>query len=174
MTNHRHKDVGLILTEFVDIVSKNGCLLLNIGPRADGTIPEEEAEILREIGAWLEVNGDAIYGSRPWKIYSEGPTETVEGHLSEQRNKPMGAQDIRFTTQGDTLYAAALGLAEAEWTIRSLRAGAEHLEGRTVSRVPLLGYDGDLEWSQRSDALAIRSPASSGARHVYVFEVTWE
>ncbi len=172
VTNHRYKDVRLILTEFVDIVAKNGCLLLNIGPKADGTIPEKEAEILREIGAWLKVNGEAIYGSRPWKIHGEGPTETVEGHLSEQRNEPMGPEDIRFTTKGPTLYATALGLAEDEWTIESLRAGSEHLGGRTVSQVRLLGHDGDLAWSQRPDALAIQSPESSAARHAYVFKVT--
>ncbi len=174
VTNHRYKDVRLILTEFVDIVSKNGCLLLNVGPRADGTIPAKEAEMLREIGAWLQVNGEAIYGSRPWKIYGEGPTETVEGHLSEERNRPMGPEDIRFTTKGDALYATALGLAEQEWTIESLRAGSDLLEGRTVSRVRLLGHDGDLKWSQRSDALAIRNPGLSLGKHAYVFEMTLE
>ena len=172
VANHRYKDVGLILTEFVDIVSKNGCLLLNVGPRADGTIPEREAEILREIGSWLKTNGQAIYGSRPWRIYGEGPTETVEGHLSEQRNKRFGPEDIRFTTQGGTLYATALGLAEKEWTIESLRAGADHLEGRTVSGVRLLGYEGSLDWSQRKDALAIRSPGINAGDHAFVFELT--
>ena len=172
VTNHRYKDVRLILTEFVDIVSKNGCLLLNVGPRADGSIPAKEAEMLREIGAWLQINGEAIYGSRPWKIYGEGPTKTVEGHLSEERNKQMGPEDIRFTSKGDALYATALGLAAQEWTIESLRAGSEHLEGRTVSAVRLLGHDGELEWSQRSDALAIRNPQLSLAKHAYVFEVT--
>ena len=174
VTNHRYKDVRQILTEFVDIVSKNGCLLLNIGPKADGTIPEKEAEMLREIGAWLKVNGEAIYGTRPWKIYGEGPTETVEGHLSEERNKPLGSEDVRFTTKGDMLYATALGLAEREWMIESLRAGSEHLNGRAVSQVRLLGHDDDLEWSQGPDALVIRRPASSHARHAYVFAVSLE
>ena len=174
VTNHRYKDVRLILTEFVDIVSKNGCLLLNIGPRADGTIPQREAEMLRKIGGWLEINGEAIYGSRPWKIYGEGPTETVEGHLSEERNRPMGPEDIRFTTKGETLYATALGLADSEWTIESLRADSEHLDGHAVSKVRLLGHDADLEWSQGPDALVIRRPALGSDRYAYVFEVTLE
>ena len=169
--NHRYKDVRLILTEFVDIVSKNGCLLLNVGPKADGSIPEKEAAMLREIGAWLEVNGEAIYGSRPWRVYGEGPTETVEGHLSEERNERLGPEDIRFTTKGDALYATALGLAEKEWTIESLRAGSEHLDGRSVSQVRLLGYEGDLEWLQGPEALSISNPGESDARHAYVFEV---
>ena len=130
--------------------------------------------MLREIGAWLQTNGEAIYGSRPWKIYGEGPTKTVEGHLSEERNKQLGPEDIRFTSKGDALYATALGRAEQEWTIESLRTGSEHLEGRAVSRVRLLGHDGALEWSQRSDALAIRNPGPSLAKHAYVFEVTLE
>jgi len=171
VTNHRYKDVGLIVTEFVDIVSKNGCLPLNIGPRADGTIPEEEAAMLREIGAWLRVNGEAIYGSRPWKIYGEGPTETVEGHLSEQQNKPMGAEDIRFTTQGETLYASALGLAEKEWRIRTLATDSPHLDGKKIAGVSLLGYDGVLIWAQEADALIIESPGSNAGEYAFVFKI---
>ena len=171
--NHRYKDVGLIVTEFVDIVSKNGCLLLNIGPRPDGTIPDEEAAMLREIGAWLRVNGRAIYGSRPWKVYGEGPTETVEGHLSEQRNQRMGAEDIRFTTKGDTLYATALGLADDEWRIRTLGKSSPELEGQTISGVTLLGHDGEIDWSQDNDALVIKSPGKGAGEHAWVFELAF-
>ena len=174
VTNHEYKDVGLILTEFVDIVSKNGCLLLNIGPKADGTIPEEEAETLRAIGGWLDVNGEAIYGSRPWTIYGEGPTETVEGHLSERQNKRMGAEDIRFTTQGDTLYATALGLADDRWRIRTLGSDSEHLQGKKIAAVSLLGYAGELEWVQNADALVIDSPGADAGEYAYVFKVTFE
>jgi alpha-L-fucosidase len=129
VTNHRYKDVGLIVTEFVDIVSKNGCLLLNIGPKADGTIPEEEAAMLREIGAWLRVNGEAIYSSRPWKVFGEGPTETVEGHLSEQRNKPMGAEisasphKVRRSTRPPLDLPTRNGASE-RW-VRTLRTSTE-------------------------------------------------
>lgn len=174
VTNHEYKDVGLIVTEFVDIVAKNGCLLLNIGPRADGTIPEEEAEMLRSIGRWLDVNGEAIYGSRPWKTWGEGPTETVEGHLSERRNKPMGAEDIRYMTKGETLYAAALGLADKEWRMPSLGAGSEHLNGKKIAGVTLLGYDGELEWDQASDGLVVKSPGEGAGEYAYVFKLKLE
>ncbi len=174
VSNHKYKDVGLILTEFVDIVSKNGCLLLNIGPKADGTIPDQEAAMLREIGAWLKVNGEAIYGSRPWKIYGEGPTKTVEGHLSERQNPRMGAADIRYTTQGDTLYATALGLPEKEWRIRTLGSGSEQLDGRKISGVTLLGYGGTLDWRQDQDALVIQSPGESAGKYAYVFKLAFE
>ena len=162
------------MTNFVDIVSKNGCLLLNIGPKADGTIPEEEAAMLRDIGGWLKVNGEAIYGSRPWKIYGEGPTETVEGHLSEQRNEPLGAQDIRYTTQGDTVYATALGLAEKEWRITTLGANSEHLDGAVLTGISLLGYGGELDWRQTDDALIIQSPGEDAGQYAYVFKLAFD
>lgn len=171
VSNHRYKEVGMIVTNFVDIVSKNGCLLLNIGPRPDGTIPDEEAEMLRSIGRWLKTNGEAIYGSRPWKIYGEGPTETVEGHLSEQRNKPMGAEDFRYTVQGDQLYVTALGLAD-EYRIKTAGASSEHLDGE-ITGVELLGYDGEIEWRQDDDALVIQSPGPNVGEYAYVFKLSF-
>ena len=96
------------MDDLVDIVSKNGCLLLNVGPRADGTIPDEDREILLSIGKWLKINGEAIYETTPWKIYGEGPTGTSTGHLAESKDKPFTAEDIRFTAKGDSLYVIAL------------------------------------------------------------------
>jgi len=173
VTNQRYKDVGLILTEFVDIVSKNGCLLLNIGPKADGTIPEKEAEMLREIGGWLKVNGEAIYGSRTWKTWGEGPTETVEGHLSEQRNKRLTAEDIRYTTKGDQLYAIALGWSGNGWKMPSLASGSEHLAGKKVTSVELLG-GGPSEFTQGADALVVKAPSQKPNEYAYVFKIGLE
>src|SRR5208283_4523826 len=75
--NDTFRSPGSLVDDLVDIVSKNGCLLLNIGPKPDGTIPEQAERILLEMGRWLEVNGEAVYGTRPWKIFGEGPTEVV-------------------------------------------------------------------------------------------------
>ena len=174
VTNHRYKDVGLILTEFVDIVSKNGCLLLNIGPKPDGTIPEQEAQMLRDIGTWLKVNGEAIYSSRPWKIYGEGPTETVEGHLSEQRNPRLTAEDIRYTTKGEQLYAIALGWPTQEWRMTALGSGSEHLAGKKVASLELLGASGEPQWEQGDEALVIQPPAEKPNEYAYVFKVGLE
>ena len=81
--NHDYKSATSLIHDLVDIVSKNGALLLNIGPRPDGTIPEPEQKLLGEIGEWLSVDGEAIYGTRPWHIFGEGPTEIVEGAFND-------------------------------------------------------------------------------------------
>ncbi|MCP5119805.1 MAG: alpha-L-fucosidase, partial [bacterium] len=144
---------------------------LNIGPKPDGAIPEKEAEMLREIGAWLKVNGEAIYITRPWKTWGEGPTETVEGHLSEQRNKRLTAEDIRYTTNGDQLYAIALGWPEKEWRMGLLGLGSAHLAGQKVASLELLGSTAKLNWNQGDDALVIERPADKPNEYAYVFKV---
>ena len=84
-----YKTAASLIGDLVDIVSKNGALLLNIGPRPDGTIPEPEQEILLEIGRWLAQNGEAIYGTRPWNVYGEGPTEVPEGSFTDTKRQAL-------------------------------------------------------------------------------------
>ena len=103
------KSAQYVITNLVDIVSKNGNLLLNIGPKPDGTITDEETNVLLGTGKWLTINGEAIYGTRPWKIFGEGPTESASGSFADQKI-PFTAKDIRFTTKGKTLYAITLGI----------------------------------------------------------------
>src|ERR1019366_4087283 len=92
-----YKTVESIVHDFLDVVSKNGALLLNIGPKADGTIPDAEQEMLLEIGRWLSVNGEGIYGSRPWKVFGEGPTQVVEGSFTDTKRAAFTHEDVRFT-----------------------------------------------------------------------------
>jgi alpha-L-fucosidase len=134
-----NKSADELIDILVDIVSKNGCLLLNIGPRADGTIPEQQEKTLLDIGSWLSVNGEAIYGSRPWKIFGEGVTAENEGMFSEFKSKPYTGQDIRFTTRGGYVYAICLDWPGESMWVKNIRPG----DGTKIS---LLGFDEPLEW----------------------------
>lgn len=110
-----------LIQQLVDIVSKNGCLLLNVGPRPDGIIPEQAQQILLDMGRWLSINDEAVYGTRPWTVYGEGPTKVKGGSFNDTATKGYTAQDIRFTTKGDALYAIAMEWpGDGKLTLKSL------------------------------------------------------
>ncbi len=134
-----------VVDYLVDVVSKNGNLLINIGPRADGTIPEVMQSCLRQVGEWLKVNGEAIYGSHYWDTYKDG--------------------DVRFTRKGNVLYAIAL-----EWPEDDLRLTS--LAGKHVSKVELLGSSEPLKWTQEAAALIIHPPSKRTGRFAYTFRIT--
>jgi len=96
--DEEYKTAGALIGALADIVSKNGTLLLNFGPKPDGTITKADRDVLLGIGGWLKINGEAIYGTRPWKVFGEGPTDVPEGHFTDTTRKPFTAADIRFTT----------------------------------------------------------------------------
>ena len=166
-----YKQVNRIVDDFVDIVSKNGCLLLNIGPKKDGTIPEEEQRMLKDIGAWLKINGEAIYKSRPFAVFGEGPTGTVTGHLSENKNKPYVSEDFRYTANNDCVYAFVLDKPEnGKVLFKSLGKSAGHLQN-DVRQVTLLGHEGDIQWSQTDDHLSVQLPENDPCNFVLVLKV---
>ncbi len=146
------KSAQYIITNLIDIVSKNGNLLLNIGPRSDGTITEEETQTLLTTGKWLAVNGEAIYATRPWKIFGEGVTESASGSYHDQK-KPFTPQDIRFTTKSDTLYAIALGKPVTNTSIKAL--GLQAGNG-SIASIELVGSHEKVAWTQQDPALIIR------------------
>jgi alpha-L-fucosidase len=170
VTNHDYKTVDSIVDDLVDVVSKNGALLLNIGPRPDGTIPEPEQQMLREIGAWLALNGEAIYGSRPWKVFGEGPTQVSEGAFTDTKRAAFTGEDIRFTTKGDTLYAIALAWPGERLTIKSLGTSAGLLGGE-VAGVELLGHAGPLIWERGEHGLTITLPEQLPCQHAFTFKI---
>lgn len=163
------KTVDELVDVLVDIVSKNGCMLLNVGPRADGTIPEQGKQLLLGIGQWLKVNGEAIYGTRPWVVYGEGPTRMVKGGgFSERADLKYTARDIRFTQSKDgrAVYVLLLGRPESDVTIRSMQIAGP-------GKVELLGHPGMVEHRiNDANQLVITPPPEPAGEHAFAFRLS--
>lgn len=160
------KSADNLVADLVDIVSENGCLLLNIGPRKDGIIPDDQKKTLLDIGAWLKVNGEAIYGSKYYEVYGEGPTKTETGHLSEDKNKGFTQQDIRFTTNNDALYASVLKTPTKDIKIKYLNKSKLNIKS-----IQLLGYDGTIEFEQSINGITIKLPKEVDLKYAWVFKI---
>ncbi len=150
-----------ILCDLCDIVSKNGTLLLNVGPKADGAISEEDQKVLSGIGKWMAVNSEAIYDTRVWKVFGEGPTKVQDGHFSDAVKKNFTSEDFRFTQKGDILYVIAMkSAADGRYLVRSLRQ-QEHTAGAVfhgaVRKVEALASSTPVEWSRDGEGLHLFS-----------------
>jgi len=170
--NDTFKSPQFVVDQLIDIVSKNGNLLLNIGPRSDGTIPEQVQQVLLDVGAWLNVNGEAIYGTRPWRTYGEGPTKVTAGSFHDTDATNFKPEDFRFTAKGDALYIIGLVWpASGEAVVRSL---ATIVGSKPVASVDLLGGDPSLHFEQRGDGLHVHLPAQPPAKYAYVLRMKFE
>jgi len=169
--NHQYKDAEEIIQDIVDVVSKNGIYLLNIGPKPDGTIPEYEIEVLKKIGEWLKVNGESIYGTRPWKKYGEGPTETSEGPHTEEK-KEFTEKDIRFTAKEDTIYAIVLGkVKNGKIEIKSFsKKEIENGAPVKIERIEILGCKKEIKWERNEETLLINLPEEN-LKYPLVFSI---
>lgn len=170
--NQRYKTPERLVNDLVDIVSKNGCLLLNVGPRADGTIPEEDQAILKAIGDWLKTNGEAIYETTYWKTFGEGPTSVSTGHVSESKDKPFTSEDLRFTTRDNILYVHGLKWPEDnQITIKTLAQGSD-LYPEEINTIQLLGFDKELNWERNASGVTVSLPKDKASKFAYVLKVT--
>ena len=170
--NDTYRTAKSLIDELVDVVSKNGNLLLNVGPKSDGTIPDEVRDVLLSMGQWLRANGEAIYGSRPWVMYGEGPTSDAASHKMGNDKEVYTARDIRFTTKDGAVYAIALGWPDdGKLVIHTLWQGTPYLRG-PIARINLLGSAGEIHWSQTRDGLVLQLPAAKPNDIAYVFRIS--
>jgi alpha-L-fucosidase len=121
--------------------------------------------MLLEIGQWLEINGEAIYGTRPWNVFGEGPTEISEGAFTDTKRAAFTAEDIRFTQKDNTLYAMLLAWPDASVTLKSLA-------NANVSEVSLLGHQGTLDYSVDRAGLHVQMPSQQPCEHAFVLKIT--
>ena len=170
----RYKTAETVVRMLVDIVSKNGNLLLNIPVRGDGTLDDKELRVLDGIEAWMRVNRESILGSRPWRVFGEGPATQGAGlsaqGFNEGKGRPFTAEDIRFTTRDGKLYAIALGWpAGGRLLVKSLADGGP--DAGAIRSVRLLGNHGELTWSRDREGLSVLLPATPPCDYAYAIEV---
>jgi alpha-L-fucosidase len=161
MRGQQYKTAKKVIDLLTDIVSKNGNLLLNFPLPNSGELDYEETVVLSGITAWMQVNSEGIYATRPWKIYGEGPSTRVKietGNFNEDKQKDLGAEDVRFTAKGSTLYAFVMGWPEKEAVVQALGLASPQAPGK-ILKVELLGSKGDVNWKQDESCLRVEMPA---------------
>ena len=163
VAEYKLKDTAYLIGLLADIVSKNGCMLLDIGPKIDGTFPEESEKILLELGQWLRVNGEAIYGTRPFSVYGEGPTHNAGGAgFSENKDKPYTGQDVRYTTKGNALFAIFLGKPDRTVALNSICP--KTLPTGSIQSIHVLGSGEKVAWRPEGEGIRVEIPASTVER----------
>jgi alpha-L-fucosidase len=168
-----YKTPKFVVDMLVDVVSRNGNLMLNFPLPNNGALDDQELRILAEITDWMNVNGEAIYATRPWKISGLGPSlkkasNNKETNFNEKERKDLTPEDIRFTTKGDILYIFVMGIPEKQVEIPL--GGANGAAVGKISHVELLGYSGELSWAQNSSGVNVQMPGEVRAKYALVFK----
>jgi alpha-L-fucosidase len=168
--------VARIVSTLTDVVSKNGNLMLNIPLRGDGSIDDCEEAFLAGFTAWMDVNSEGIYGTRPWKVYGEGPSTAPRPPAAPGSGRgpapPWTSEDIRFTTKAGALYTFVGAWPESRVAkIRSLAAGSPQLSGAKVANVSLLGYGGKVTWTHDEQGLSVTLPDRAPSRYAVTMKI---
>jgi alpha-L-fucosidase len=173
-----YKTPKRVIDMLVDVVSRNGNLMLNFPLPNSGMLDDRELHILDEITRWMDVNGESIFATTPWKIFGEGPgtkASAAPGGFNEGKRQDLTAEDVRFTVKMKTLYAFAMGWPDPAQTrsvvIAPLAKTSPYMTGR-ISNVELLGYGGKLEWHQDDSGLHIQLPERSPSDYAIAFRIS--
>ncbi|WP_109829358.1 alpha-L-fucosidase [Reichenbachiella versicolor] len=156
--NYKMRKPSGYINDLIDIVSKNGCLLLNVAPNKNGVIPEPQQAILKEIGAWLKINGEAIYSSRPFEVFGQGPTNASMKLHGNSHEKGFTSQDFRYTKNGQSIYAFWLKPDDREVIVLRALGSENRILNDDILDVTLLGSDAEVKWIQQKDELVIELP----------------
>lgn len=168
--NNEFKNPVDLVCDLIDIVSKNGCMLLNVGPKADGTITQEDQAVLRSIGKWLSKNGESIYDTTYWQVFGEGPTEIEDGAFTDTNRSAFTSEDIRFTYKAPYVYANVMVWPEnGKVSITSL--GSDRFAG-IIRQIEFLEFDNKLSFVQDKDALKIEAEGTIQSEFPVCLKIT--
>ncbi len=165
-----YMSTNALVDKFIDIVCKNGNLLLNVPIKADGTLDEQTTTILEEMGEWMAINGEAIYGTRPWYMFGEGPTNEIPRHVIES---PYTKADIRYNTKGDVLYAFILDWPGGNETVTFEYLSPGNAMIGKIKEVSMLGHDGPVNWEQQGDGLMVEMPLMKPSDFAQTLKITF-
>ena len=166
---HGYKTARTVLQMLADVVSKNGNLLLNIPVRGDGTIDSDEIKVLQELAAWMKVNSQAIFGTRPWRVFGEGAPAIYAGSLGERNARSYTSDDIRFTVKGNTLFAIGLVWPESgKLIIKTLATGTKPAN---LGKIALLGTDAPVKYTRTTSGLEIELPVVQLLNDPFVLKI---
>ena len=169
-----YKSPKMIIDMLVDVVSRNGNLLLNFPLPSNGMLDAEEMKILSELTKWMAVNGEAIYATRPWKMFGTGAapaSSTGDAKFNEGKRKPLTDRDVRFTTRGNTLFAFVMGWPGKKARVAPLATNGKHVKGK-ITGVELLGFSGRVKWAQDDEGLAVELPPEKPSDHAVALKIS--
>ena len=161
--------VPVMVANAVDAISKNGVVMLNVALKGDGTIPDKQIGYLTAFGDFLKINGEGIYGTRPWKVFGEGPLEVKDGRQGENHDE-YSQSDVRFTAKDGIIYAYVLAPPKEDIVIKTLASGG--VLKNEIDKIELMGSTKRVKWERSADGLSIKLPKSLPGDIVNGFKIT--